>query len=188
MGKVAKCSIVFFLLFCINNNLFSQEGKSWIEIDSYDGLEGEWEGNAVSQIQNTYNETEFVSKLNITITFNYKKGDENVSSIIKIDFTDFLTDLENTKEVNETGFTKEDMWDELRNTFTGTPIKFDRYSLVLESTEPADEYFASDSNGRFLMNKNKDMLLLIYYEPSFIIGIGDLGFTKMIFRKALKVI
>jgi len=31
-------------------------------------------------------------------------------------------------------------------------------------------------------------LILIYYEPSFVLGIGDLGFTGMIFKKTIKLI
>ena len=175
-----------FILFSINNNLFAQEGKSWIEIDSYDGLEGQWEGSAVSLVKfYITNTVVFETSLNINMIFNYKKGEENVSSIVKFDFTDFLTVFESLEEVKEEGITKEAVW-EMFKMRLGNSFKFDHYSMIYEDTEPAVDFFASDSGGRFLMNRNKDMLLLIYYEPSFVLGMGDSGFTKMIFRKTLK--
>ena len=185
MKKAVKYVIALILVFYINNNnLFSQEEGSWIEIDSFDRLEGEWEGTAISFVKSNIHNIEFESVLNISITFNYKKGDENVVSIIKIDFSDFITDLENIRGVRESGFTREKLWEVFKNELKDTSvIKFDHYSLFFENTELAAEYFASDSRGRFLINKNKDLLILIYFEPAFVIGIGDSGFTKMTFRK-----
>jgi hypothetical protein len=186
MEKAVKCSIVILLLFCINNNLFAQTGKSWIEIDSYDSLEGEWEGSAISGVKYYISETVvWETSLNIIMIFNYKKGEEDVSSITKFDFTDFLTFFENLEEVKEEGITKEEVW-EMFKMQLGSSFKYDHYSLIYEDTEPADEFFASDSRGRFLMNRNKDELLLIYYEPAFVLGMGDSGFSKMIFRKIHK--
>jgi hypothetical protein len=151
-------------------------------------LDGEWEGNAVSRVRGIFHNTEFVSKINISMIFSYKKGEANVSSIVIFDFTDFLTDLANIEEKKRIykrkymGIYKsvlQDIFDF---------IIFDRYSLFWRSTELAVEFFASDSDGDFLINKDEDMLFLKYFKPSFILGIGDSGFTEMIFRKIYKVI
>jgi hypothetical protein len=176
-------------VFFINNNLFSQEDENWTQIDSYDNydnLEGYWEGTAISVIKGNILNTEFKSNLNISLLFNYKKGDKFVSSGVKIDFNNMLTDLEKLKEFKERGYTKESMWEILKSELKKGNFKFDRYSILIENTESADEYFASDSKGQFLINKDKDTLLLIYHEPSFILGIGDSGFTRMIFKKPIK--
>jgi hypothetical protein len=155
-----------------------------VELVTYDLLEGVWEGNAVSHIITDFNNIVFETDLNITIVFSYRKRDAFVSSVIKFDFSDFLTDLENIKGMKEAGFTKETIWKIFKNELENDDIfTFDQYSLFIENTEPAAEYFASDSRGKFMVNKNKDTLLLIYYEPSFVIGIGDSGFTRMIFKK-----
>jgi hypothetical protein len=168
--------------------LFSQAEENWAEIDSYNMPEGEWEGNAISLVRSNFDSTKFESKLNISMTFNHEKGGVIVSSILKIDFTDLVADLENMKEIKERGYTKESIWKIFKNVLESDIFTFGQYSLFIESTELAVEYFASDSRGTFLINKNKDMLLLTYFEPSFILGIGDSGFTKMIFKKKLKVI
>jgi hypothetical protein len=179
---------MLIFLFCINNNLFSQADENWVEINSNNMPEGEWEGNAISHVKSNFHNTKFESKLNISMTFNHEKGAAFVSSITRIDFTDFLTDLENIREIKESGYTKENIWKILKNAFESDIFTFDQYSLLFESRELAVEYFASDSRGTFLISKNEDMLLLTYFEPSFILGIGDSGFTKMIFKKKLKVL
>ena len=183
MKKIVKYTIFLIFLFCINNNLFSQAEENWAEIVTYDLLEGVWEGNAVSHVITDFNNIVLETDLNITIVFSYRKRDGFVSSVIKFDFTDFLSDLENIKGMKEAGFTKDIMWRIFKDELDNDIFTFDRYSLFIESTEPAAEYFASDSRGKFMVNKNKDTLLLIYYEPSFVIGIGDSGFTRMIFKK-----
>jgi hypothetical protein len=183
MKSIIKYTVMFILLFCININLFSQAEENWIELTSYDRLEGEWEGNAISRVRNNDFDMRFESKLNISLIFNYKKGNKNVSSIVKFDFTDFLTDLEKIKEMKKHGFTKENIWEIFKNTLKDEFITFEHYSIIVRNTELAVEYFASDSRGKFLIDKNKDILLLIYYEPSFVLGIGDSGFTEMIFKK-----
>jgi len=188
MKKIAKFIIALILVFCINNNAFSQEEKDWEEINSYDNLEGEWEGNAISFVKNDIFDTEFESTLKISMTFSYKKGDKIVSSFVKIDFTDFLTDLENINVMKENGFTKEIIWEMFKEELGNRNLKFNQYSISFENSGFANEYFASDSEGKFLINKNKDTLLLIYYEPSLVFGIGDSGFTRMIFKKILKSI
>jgi len=183
MKKIVKFTIFLIFLFRINNNLFSQSDENWVEIVTYDQLEGVWEGNAVSHVKTDFNNIVFETNLNISIIFSYRKRDSFVSSVVRFDFTDFLTDLENIKGMKEAGFTKETMWRIFKNELENDLFTFDHYSLLIESTEVAAEYFASDSRGKFMVNKNKDTLLLIYYEPSFVIGIGDTGFTRMIFKK-----
>lgn len=183
MKKIVKYTIVIVLIFCIRNNLFSQTGEKWIEIDSYDIFEGEWEGKAISFVRSDYNNTKFESNLNISMTFNYKKGKAFVPSILKVDFSDFLTDLENMEEMKEKGYTKNVIWETFKNALENDFFTFDHYSILFDNTAWAVEYFASDSEGKFLTNKNKDTLLLVYYKPSLILGIGDSGFTKMIFKK-----
>jgi len=178
-----KYTIFLVLLLCIKNNLFPQADENWVEIVNYDQLEGVWEGNAVSHVITDFNNMVFETNLNISIIFSYRKRDAFVSSVVKFDFTDFLTDLENIKGMKEAGFTKDIMWKIFKDELENDLFTFDHYSLLIESTEPAAEYFASDSRGKFMVNKNKDTLLLIYYEPSFVIGIGDTGFTRMIFKK-----
>jgi len=188
MKKIVKYTILIILIFYINDNLFSQEDENWIEIDSYDIFDGEWEGNAVSYIKSNYNNTEFESLLNISMTYNYKKGDKVVSSVVKIDFSVFLTDLANMDAMKKEGYTKDIIWEMFKNLLRTDFFKFNNYSVSYENSSPAVEYFASDSEGKFLTNKNKDILLLIYYKPRFILGIGDSGFTKMIFRKKNKIL
>jgi len=180
-------AIFLFFLFYINNNLFPQAEESWTEIDTYDHIEGVWEGNAVSHVKTNFNNIIFETNLNIGIIFSYRKRDEFVSSVIKFDFTDFLADLENIKGMKEAGYTKDNIWKIFKKELENDIFTFNNYSLFIESTELAAEYFASDSRGKFLINKNKDTLLLIYYEPSFVIGIGDTGFTRMIFKKKYKL-
>ena len=182
MKRIVKYTFAFILIFCINNNLFAQADEDWVEIDSY--VEGRWEGNAISPISSDFIGMAFKSQLKITMTFDYKKGDANVFSIVKIDLNDFLTDLENMKGMKKAGYTKESMWEIFKEVLLGSEaFIFDDYSIFFENTALASKYFASDSLGKFLMNKNKDRLLLTYSEPYFILGIGDAGFTKMIFRK-----
>jgi hypothetical protein len=190
MKMVVKYTTIFVLLFCIeNNNLFSQEEENWVEIGStYDKLDGEWEGKAISHIKSNINNKEFESHLNISMIFNYKKGNKNVSSLVKIDFTDFLVDLENFDKMKERGYTKEKIWILFKVQFGNDFTTSDNYSLIVENSGLADEYFASDAEGMFFMNENQDALLLLYYKPSFILGIGDLGFTRMIFKKTIKYI
>jgi hypothetical protein len=183
MKNIIKYTILLIFLFCINNNLFLQAEENWTEINSDNMPEGEWEGNATSLVKSNFNNTKFESKLNISMTFNYKKGETTVSSVTRIDFTDFITDLENMKEIKELGYTKEILWQIFKNALESDVFTFDKYSLLFETTELAAEYFASDSRGTFLISKNEDMLLLTYFEPSFVLGIGDSGFTKMIFKK-----
>jgi len=183
MKKIVKYTIFLIFLFCINNNLFSQADENWTELIAYDQLEGVWEGTAVSYIKTNINNIVFETSLNISIIFSYRKRDVFVSSVTKIDFSDFLTDLENIRGMKEAGLTRENLWKIFKDELDNNVFTFDRYSLFIESTEPAVEYFASDARGKFLINKNKDTLLLIYYEPSFIMGIGDSGFTRMIFKK-----
>jgi len=179
-----KYTIALVLIFCIKNiNLFSQAGENWLEIDSYDKLEGVWEGNAISAIRGIFQNTEFESVLNISMIFSYKKGEAFVSSFVRNDFTGFLKDLENMEGMKERGFTKESIWEILKTALENDFFTFNHYSLFYENSALAVEYFASDSSGKFLINSNKDTLLLIYYEPSFILGIGDSGFTEMIFKK-----
>jgi hypothetical protein len=186
MKRTVKYTIFLILIFCINNSLFSQADENWTRIDSYDNyddLEGEWEGTAISVIKGSmFFNTEFKSSLNISLLFKYKKGDKFVSSGVKMDFSNFLADLASTKEIKEKGYTKEILWEMLKGTLKGN-FKFDRYSIIVETIESADEYFATDDEGQFYINKNKDALLLIYNKPSFILGIGDTGFTRMIFKK-----
>jgi len=185
MNKYIFVTIFFILLLCINSNLFSQTEDKWTNIDSYENLDGEWEGKAISLVKiNNFN-TEFVSLLNVSMTFNYKKGDTIVSSIVKYDFADFLKDLENIKEMKENGHTKESIWKIFRGMLENGFFSFDQYSLSYNNSGLASEYFASDSEGDFLINKYRDTLLLIYFKPAFILGIGDSGFTEMIFRKKL---
>jgi len=187
MEKIVKYTIFLVFLSCINNNLFPQAEENWIELDNYEQLEGIWEGNAVSNIKSDFNYTLFETNLNISIIFSYRKRDDFVSSVIKFDFTEFLADLIKIKGVKEAGFTKENMWEIFKDELGNDYFTFNNYSLFIESTELAAEYFASDSRGKFMINKNKDTLLLIYYEPSFVIGIGDSGFTRMIFRRKYKL-
>jgi len=186
MKKIGKYIVFLVFLFLINNNLFPQVEESWEEIINYDQLEGVWEGNAVSYVKTDFNYTLLETNLNISIIFSYRKRDVFVSSVIKIDFSDFLTDLENINGVKEAGYTKEILWGIFQDELDGDLFTIDHYSLFIESTESAFEYFASDSRGKFMINKNKDTLLLIYYEPTFIIGIGDSGFTRMIFKRKYK--
>jgi hypothetical protein len=182
-----KHIIVFILIFFINNsNLFSQTEETWSELNSYDRLEGEWEGRAISHVRNNFGNTEFESNLHLTMTFNYKNGEAIVSSIVKFDFTDYLTDLANREEMKENGYTIESIWEILKGEMEDDFFTFGHYSLFYENSALAIEYFASDSRGYFLIDKNEDTLLLIYYEPSFILGIGDSGFTEMIFKKLHK--
>jgi len=184
MKKIVKYTIAFIFVFCMNNiNLFSQAGENWLEIDSYDELEGEWEGNAISVIRGNFQNTEFKSVLNISMIFSYKKGDVFVTSFVRTDFSYFLTDLENMEAMKEKGFTKEILWEMLKTVLENDFFTLINYSLFYENSAPSVEYFASDSDGKFLINNNKDTLLLIYYEPSFILGFGDSGFTEMIFKK-----
>jgi len=183
MKKIVKYTIFLVFLFLININLFSQTEEGWTEIVTYEQLEGVWEGNAVSLIKTSISNISFETNLNITIIFSYRKRDAFVSSVIKFDFEDFLNDLSNIKGVKESGFTKDNLWETFKSELKNDLFILDNYSLLVESTEPAVEYFASDSRGKFMINKNKDTLLLIYYEPSFVIGIGDTGFTRMIFKR-----
>jgi hypothetical protein len=187
MKKIVKHTIFLIFLFCINNNLFPQAEENWTELDSYDHLEGVWEGSAVSYVKSNFNYMLFETNLNITIIFSYRKRDDFVSSVIRIDFMDFLTDLENIRGVKEAGFTKEKLWEMFKDELENDSISFYNYSILIENTELAAEYFASDSRGKFMINKNKDTLLLIYYEPTFVIGIGDTGFTRMIFKRKFKL-
>jgi len=180
-----KYIIFLVFLFCINSNLFSQAEENWTEIVNYDQLEGIWEGNAVSYVKSNFNNMIFETKLNIGIIFSYRKKDDFVSNVIRIDFTDFLTDLVNIRGVKEAGFTKEILWEMFKDELLNDSISFYNYSILIENKESADEYFASDSRGKFMINNNKDTLLLMYYEPTFVIGIGDSGFTRMIFKKRL---
>ncbi|MCL1960117.1 MAG: hypothetical protein FWF68_11010 [Spirochaetes bacterium] len=184
MKKILMYTTAFILIFCIKNtNLFSQTEENWAEIDSYDELEGEWEGNAVSVIKGIFQNKEFESVLNISMIFSYKKGEAFVASFVRTDFTYLLTDFENMDGMKEKGYTKENIWEMLKDALENDFFTFNNYSLFYENSALAVEYFASDSSGKFLINDNKDTLLLIYYEPSFILGIGDLGFTEMIFRR-----
>jgi len=187
MKEIVKHAIFLVFLFCINSNLFSQTEENWVEIDTYDPLEGVWEGNAVSYVKSNFNNMIFETNLNIDIIFSYRKKDDFVSSVIRIDFTDFLTDLVNIKGVKEAGFTKEILWEMFQDELDDDSISFYNYSILIENTELAAEYFASDSRGKFMINKNKDTLLLIYYEPTFVIGIGDSGFTRMTFIRKFKL-
>jgi hypothetical protein len=182
---IMKYAIAFLLLFCIENStLFPQAEESWIKIgSSYDELEGEWEGTAISPVRIDINNKTFESRLNISMVFNYKKGDTLVSSFVKIDFAEFLTDLVNTDGMKERGYTRENIWELYKNSIRADGIRYNQYSLIVDNKEPAGEFFASGSTGKFFKNENQDALLLVYYEPSFILGIGDLGFTKMIFKK-----
>jgi hypothetical protein len=182
--KILMYTTAFILIFCINNiNLFSQTEENWTDIDSYDGLEGEWEGNAVSVIRGVFQNKEFESVLNISMIFSYKKGKAFVTSFVKTDFTYLLTDLENIEGMKEKGYTKENIWEMLTDALENDFFTFNNYSLFYENSALAVEYFASDARGKFMINNNKDTLLLIYYEPSFILGVGDSGFTEMIFKK-----
>jgi len=182
-----KYTIFLVFLFCINSNLFSQAEGNWTEIDAYDQLEGVWEGNAVSNIKSNFNNIIFETNLYIDIIFSYRKRDTFVSSVIRIDFSDFLTDIENIKGVKEAGFTKEILWKMFKDELEDDSISYYNYSILIENTESASEYFASDSRGKFLIDKDQDTLLLIYYEPVFVMGIGDSGFTKMIFKRKFKL-
>ncbi|WP_461256245.1 hypothetical protein [Treponema sp. R80B11-R83G3] len=186
MKKIVKYAVFLIFLFCINSSLYSQAEENWTDLDTYDQLEGVWEGSAVSHVKSDFINSVFETNLNIGIIFSYRKRDAFVSSVIKFDFTDFLTDLENIKGVKELGFTKEILWKMIKDEIDDDSISFDQYSILVESTELAADYFASDSRGKFLINKNKDTLLLIYYEPSFVLGIGDSGFTRMIFKRKYK--
>jgi len=183
MKKIVKYTMFLVFLFLININLFSQTEEGWSDLVTYEQLEGVWEGNAVSHIKTNFSNIIFETNLNITIIFSYRKRDEFVSSVIKFDFTDFLNDLANIKGVKEAGFTKDNLWETFKRELKNDLFIIDNYSLFIEDTEPAAEYFASDPRGKFMINKNKDTLLLIYYEPSFVIGIGDTGFTRMIFKR-----
>jgi len=184
MKKFVKCAAALVLIFCAGNaGLFPQAGEDWTEIDSYDELEGEWDGNAVSFVRGVFQNTEFESILDISMTFSYKKDDEAVLSFVGVDLSRLLTDLENLDEMKEKGFTKENLWEILKSALENDFFEFYEYVIIYENSAWADEYFASDANGKFLINGDKDALLLTYYEPSFILGIGDSGFTEMIFRR-----
>jgi hypothetical protein len=187
MKKIVKYAIFLIFIFCINNDLFPQAEENWEELNNYDQLEGVWEGNAVSHVLTNFSNTILETNLNISIIFSYRKRDNFVSSVTKIDFTEFLTDLENIKGMKEAGYTKENLWKIFKSELEDDSISFDQYSVLIENTELASDYFASDSRGKFLINKNKDTLLLTYYEPSFVIGIGDSGFTRMIFKRKFKL-
>jgi hypothetical protein len=178
MKNIKQPMIILVFIFCINNNLFSQADDNWTDLNNYEELEGQWEGMATSNVKTNL----FKSIINITWIFKYKKDDILVTSIINFDFNNLLNDLENTEEAKERSFSKEIIWQTFKLYFQDDHISFDHYSLNFDNSAVASEYFASDSRGKFLINRNKDMLRLIYYEP-FILGIGDLGFTEIVFRK-----
>jgi hypothetical protein len=171
---------VFLLILSFANYeiLFAQSDENWTDLNNYEELEGRWEGKATSNIKANF----LKSIINITWIFKYKKDDTLVTSIINFDFNNFLNDLENTEEMKESSYSKEKIWQIFKSFFQDDHISFDHYSINFDDSAIASEYFASDSRGKFLINRNKDMLRLIYYEP-FILGIDDQGFTEIVFRK-----
>jgi hypothetical protein len=204
--KIIKKLLLILIILCFSRNLFSQEEEIWTEIILCNMPEGEWEGHAVSFLFSNVNGKDHESEINISMTFNYNKGDIYVFSIIKFDFNVFLTDLLDLEEIKEMGLQKHDVWiqfkEDLRNhLFLENDVFIEiendifldkeyyalhmlvQYSLIIEREELAVEFFASDSEGTFLINSNKNKLLLTYFEPAFLLYIGDFGFTEMIFRK-----
>jgi hypothetical protein len=169
---------VLVFVFLITGAVCAQAEENWIELDSYSELEGQWEGSAISTIKDNDFGRGFKSKLTVSITFNYTNDSMFVTSVTGVDFSDFLSDLESTGEV---GYTKDQLWQVFRAALDGGT--FDGYCVYFESSEPADEFFASDLRGRFFVNDRKDQLLLEYFESSSVLGIGDSGFTKMLFKK-----
>jgi hypothetical protein len=176
--------IIISLLF--SNNLFSQTNEKWIKIDSldsYDEIEGLWEGNAKSIIKVNIDGIDFISSLNITLFCNYKKGDTTINHIVKFDFIDLIIDLENFWAIREIEYTKETIWQGFKEMIDPNDTTLGDYWFSHLTIMDTDEYFASDSEGQFYVSENRDFLYLVYYEPSFILGIEDSGFTEMIFSK-----
>jgi hypothetical protein len=181
MMKTARFMFFAFLFFC-RLNLYSQAEDNWQDLISYDGIEGLWEGNAVSYVVIDGKYTHFTSRLNFTMTFNYKSGSTIVNSFVECDFSDFLADNENYLG-GDTGYTQDELWQYIRNLLSIYEFEFENYSFFFNNTAPAEEYFAADTSGKFLINDAGDSLLLIYYRPVFVLGLGDRGFTRMLFKK-----
>jgi hypothetical protein len=176
--------LVFFGCLCLVGCATQSQlnkGEVWNEIESIDDFIGEWEGSVVSYIPRNAENSMPESSIEITVVFEYIDGAERVESTMKMDMEKLLTDLEKMLGV-VSGYTKDSLWELMVTQFEEEAIIGEKYFVLMDLSDDARKYLANDAAGKFQINKSKDKVRLIYYEPV-TFGLGDTGFQEIIFNK-----
>jgi hypothetical protein len=171
--------VVFYFVGCATQ---SNRADVWRDAASPNDYIGRWEGSVVQKIPQ--NEENFMPEtaMEITIFFEYKRGEAKANSYMKIDLAQYLTDWSNMDIIMNLELKKESLWEILVEGFeeTGEVTVGGEYFVTEDISD--NVYPVSSDMAKFQVNESGNKMKLIFFQ-TVTVGMGETGFTEIILAK-----
>jgi hypothetical protein len=181
-------SLFLFLFFGCATQNNKTSGKSgtgdWQDVKSRDSFVGKWEGFVIQTIPQ--NDENFMpqTSIEISVSFEYLNGSEEVNGYLKADLDRFLTDWSRMDKIRLAGLTKEDLWAILEGEFEKDEgiVIGGKYFITYDLSDRADTFLLSDAHAKFQINKAGNRLKLMFSDLV-TFGLGYSGFDEIILSR-----
>ena len=158
--------------------------ENWRDLSSSSDIVGKWDGYKVLEIPK--NEEMYLPKtsIEISVTFEYIMGSEEVIGNMKIDMNRFMTDWAVIPEIMFLGFTKDLLWDLMQEELGGLDgfTIGGRYFFNYDLSGSLEDFLKADAYGKVQINENGNKIRILFFDDvSF--GLGDDGFDEIVLDK-----